>query len=71
MNVNNGTIQDLTGEEVKALGSSDFVKVDRSDMTETQKENQKVSLYDRRSKLGKKLTSERKKRKLGRGKIYN
>lgn len=67
MNINDGTIIGVRMGGVHA----DQVIIDSGDMTETQKENQRVSLYDHRSKLGKKLTSERKKRKLRRSKIYN
>jgi len=49
---------------MKSIG--DFVTVDDKDMTKKQRKEMKVSLKDHRSKLGKKLTYERKARKIGR-----
>lgn len=65
MNVNDGTINDT--RSVKC--ATDFIEVNKNDMTETQKRDRRVSLHDHRSKLGKKLTSERQKRKLRKNKF--
>jgi uncharacterized protein YecA (UPF0149 family) len=43
-----------------------FTGVEEEDMTAKQKETKQVSLKDHRSKLGKKLTSVRRRRKIGR-----
>ena len=65
MNVNDGTIVD--GKELTAaLKDNPFVSIRESDMTPKQRREKKVSLHDRVSKLGKRLTHERKKRKIGR-----
>ena len=64
MNVNDGAIHDF----VEGL-SDDFIEINKKEMTEKQKKDKKVSLYDYKSKLGKKLASERKKRKIRRNKF--
>lgn len=62
MNVETGNLMDLS----EALKQKDFLKsyvrVDENEMTEKQRKTGKVSLNDHRSKLGKQLTGERKKR---------
>lgn len=64
MNVNDGTIQGMTEEQANAL--SDFIGVNKSEMTLKQEMSKRVSLHDHRSKLGKKLTNERSKRNIRR-----
>ena len=66
MNINDGTIIAGNGPEFAELLSNDHVRVTESEMTPKQRKERRVSLNDRRSQLGKRLTHERKKRKLGR-----
>lgn len=65
MNTNTGELLCLTSKEIEIL-NDEFIEVNAEDMTKKQKENQAVSLKDHRSKLGKKLTLERKQRKIQR-----
>ncbi len=72
--VNTGTVIDYSEAEIiaKHQGKSFediFCKVDENEMTPKQKKTKRVSLSDRTSKLGKKLTSERKKRKIAKAKL--
>lgn len=71
MNVNDGNLSGLleAQEEANGLGQNFadmFCAVEEKDMTKKQKKEKKVSLKDHRSKLGVKLTYERKERKIGR-----
>lgn len=61
MNTENGNLRQF-GE--KEFIPDNFVEVSENDMTKKQKKNKKVSLKDHKSKLGKKLTEERGKRKI-------
>jgi hypothetical protein len=67
MNTNNGTIidpeafNDLLEDEKK-----DYVIVENRDMTKKQQREQKVSLHDHRSKLGKQLTQARQQKRFNR-----
>ncbi len=53
-------------EEIPAGLRERFVDIDQQDMTGKQQRERKVSLQDHTSKLGKKLTAERRKRGLTR-----
>ncbi len=54
--IHKGSLDELE----KKLGHRDLVEIDPADMTEKQKKEGKVSLHDRRSKLGKVLTANQK-----------
>lgn len=71
MNVNDGGLHGIfEAEQMAELKGKKFADmfcaVEANNMTEKQKETNTVSLKDHRSTLGKKLTKERKERKLGR-----
>lgn len=51
-----GKIQDIR----ERLGHDDVVPIEEKDLTEKQRREGKVSLHDRRSKLGKVLTANQK-----------
>ena len=62
MNPNTGEIFNLTIEEQEELQKQlghDLMSIKEEEMTEKQKENQKVSLHDNRSILGKKAVKAR------------
>ena len=66
MNTNTGEILGL--EDLKKLNltekqMNDWVEVDGEQMTDKQKKQQSVSLFDHRSSLGKQLTEVRSKKK--------
>ena len=57
MDTHTGRIYEGNLEDVKRrLGHDDIVEIDPGDMTEKQRKEKRVSLHDRRSKLGKILT---------------
>ncbi len=76
MNTDNGkigSIRDLLGdkmdemslqEQIEELKSKNYIQIDPKDMTQKQKREQKVSLNDHRSKLGKQLTSIQQRKKV-------
>lgn len=51
----------------KAIQKKELIEVNESEMTDKQKREQKVSLKDHRSKLGKKLTEFRREKGIHRG----
>ena len=57
MDLNTGKIVEI--EDEKATLSDIMIAIDMADATEKQKKEMQVSLHDRRSNLGKKLTEER------------
>jgi len=64
MNLETGKIKKYSKDELNQLEQlkQKLIEIEEKDMTEKQKKNMQVSLKDHRSKLGKKLTEERKKR---------
>ncbi len=64
MDTRTGEIREL--EEIPAGSRERFVEIDDEDMTGKQQRERKVSLRDHTSKLGKKLTVERRERGLNR-----
>lgn len=67
MNTNTGEIKELHElKDFQIEEKEDFVKILNEDMTKKQTQNKRVSLHDRKSKLGKQLTEIRKSRKLQR-----
>ena len=63
--IHQGTLDEL----LRQIPHKDVVPVSPEDMTDKQKEELKVSLNDHKSKLGKQLTEERKKRHLTKNQI--
>lgn len=58
MNANTGEIRDFNPDDFKNL-LTEWIEVNKDDLTEKQKQEKKVSLKDHKSKLGIKLTRRR------------
>lgn len=63
MNIETGEIKRFTYEEMLNVMEDPYVPINESDMTVKQNEFMQVSKHDNKSKLGKKFTTARAKRK--------
>lgn len=64
MDINTGELKEIKSKDLETLlkENEDWVRINEEDMTDKQKKEMKVSLHDHKSKLGKVLTKNRKRK---------